>query len=150
MWTQGDEHAGRAGAAFRHASRMEGGSPMARTHHTGGHHVMLSNLVFLLLLGVGTALGGAGDTPRRGGTLRVAAQQTPSLDPTWTSVIATIWISNHYVERLYTTGKDGSPIPMLADGHMVSDDGRVYTFKLRRGVLFHHGKEMTAADVIPS
>lgn len=31
-----------------------------------------------------------------------------------------------------------------------SDDGLVYTFKLRRGVPFHHGKELTAADAVAS
>jgi peptide/nickel transport system substrate-binding protein len=39
---------------------------------------------------------------------------------------------------------------MLAEGHTVSDDGLVYTIKLRRGVPFHHGKELTAADAVAS
>jgi ABC-type transport system substrate-binding protein len=39
---------------------------------------------------------------------------------------------------------------MLADSHTVSRDGLVYTFKLRQGIKFHNGKEMTSEDVVPS
>ena len=39
---------------------------------------------------------------------------------------------------------------MLAEGHSVSDGGRRHVIKLRRGVKFHNGKEMTSADVVPS
>lgn len=38
--------------------------------------------------------------------------------------------------------------PWLAESYTVSDDAMVYTFKLREGVLFHNGAELTADDVI--
>jgi len=38
-------------------------------------------------------------------------------------------------------------IPDLAERWDVSPDGKTYTFYLRRGVKFHHGKPLTARDV---
>ncbi len=36
---------------------------------------------------------------------------------------------------------------VLAESYEVADDGLTYTFKLKEGVLFHDGKELTSADV---
>lgn len=40
-----------------------------------------------------------------------------------------------------------APVPGIAESWTVSDDGLTYTFQLREGVLFHSGRELTAADV---
>jgi peptide/nickel transport system substrate-binding protein len=41
-------------------------------------------------------------------------------------------------------------IPWLAESHSVSEDGKVYTFRLRQAAKFHDGKPVTAADVVYS
>ncbi len=39
-------------------------------------------------------------------------------------------------------------VPGLAEKWEISKDGKVYTFYLRKGVLFHNGEELTAEDVV--
>ena len=40
--------------------------------------------------------------------------------------------------------------PWLATDHTVSADGLIWEFKLREGVKFHDGSEVTGADVVYS
>ena len=93
----------------------------------------------------------AQESPRPGGVLKVAMiGEPPSLDLHSTTAVITQQITWHVYETLYTYDKAYSPIPFLAQGHTVGDGGRRYTIALRRGVKFHNGKEMTAADVVAS
>ncbi len=93
----------------------------------------------------------AQDTPRMGGVLKAAMiGEPPSLDLHATTAVITQQITWHVLETLYTYDKNFNPIPMLAEGHTVTDGGRRYTIALRKGVKFHTGKEMTSADVVPS
>ena len=70
-----------------------------------------------------------------------------SLDPAET-VSNGVSVMNNIYETLLTfnlnTGEFGYA---LAESYSKSDDGLVWTFKLREGVLFHSGGEMTAEDV---
>ena len=87
----------------------------------------------------------------KGGVMRVGnLGEPPALDAHWTTASITETLTNHIYEGLYSLDKDKKPIPMLADSHTVSKDGLVYTFKLRQGIKFHNGKEMTSEDVVPS
>ena len=43
---------------------------------------------------------------------------------------------------------EGKPVLELAKSVSVSDDGLVYTYKLRDDAYFHNGRKMTADDII--
>src|ERR687887_1396345 len=95
--------------------------------------------------------GAAADTPKKGGVLRVGnLGEPPALDAHWTTASITETLTNHLYEGLYSLDASNRPIPMLAEGHTVSRDGLTYTFKLRQGVKFHNGKELSAEDVVAS
>jgi len=71
----------------------------------------------------------------------------PSLDGMVTSSQASRNINMNIYEMLYAFSEEIKPIPVLAESLDISDDGLTYVFKLRQGVKFHNGKEMTSADV---
>src|SRR5882672_5448462 len=117
----------------------------------GGHR--LAALSLIVLISSTTPLDAQApsrEQPRFGGVLKVAVIEPPSLDPHGTTAVLTHQIMRHVLETLYTVDKDWSPIPHLAEGHTVTNGGRQYTITLRKGVRFHNGKEMTAADVVAS
>ncbi|PYM91351.1 MAG: hypothetical protein DME04_19600, partial [Candidatus Rokuibacteriota bacterium] len=91
------------------------------------------------------------DAQKKGGVLKVGnLGEPPALDAHWTTASITEMLTNHIYEGLYSLDNSNRPIPMLAESHTVSKDGLVYTFKLRQGVRFHNGKEMTSEDVVAS
>ncbi|ESX56931.1 ABC transporter substrate-binding protein [Mesorhizobium sp. C416B] len=89
--------------------------------------------------------------PVRGGTLKagmVGGATTDSLDPAvWTSNVPT-FLGRHWAEQLVEVSPSGKVEPALAEAFSSSPDAMVWTFKIRKGVQFHDGKEMTPADVV--
>jgi peptide/nickel transport system substrate-binding protein len=84
-------------------------------------------------------------------TLRIATiGEPPTLDWHLAPVVATYTLAWHVFETLVALDKNFTPKPMLADSWEISPDGLTYTFKLRKGVQFHNGKEMKADDVVAS
>ena len=74
--------------------------------------------------------------------------EPPHLDPTSAAAqaIDSVVYTNIF-EGLTRFMGDGSVVPGLAESWEISDDGTVYTFKLREGVRFHDGTAMDAEDV---
>lgn len=101
------------------------------------------------------ALGGqpvaAGVQPKKGGSLKVAIfGEAPSLDPMFTTATITKNLASQIFEGLVSNDMKLRPQPDLAESYEMSRDGKTATFKLRKGVTFHNGKEMTSADIVAS
>ena len=50
-------------------------------------------------------------------------------------------------EGLIMPGVDGTVVPALAESYEISEDGKTYTFSIRKGVKFHNGNDMDIKDV---
>ncbi|MFD1929180.1 ABC transporter substrate-binding protein [Sporosarcina siberiensis] len=91
------------------------------------------------------------NNPTRGGTLSFAFNaQPPTLDPAATTATATRDISRNIFEQLVTFDSNMNVQPMLAESFEVDVEGNKVVFKLREGIKFHNGEEMTQEDVIAS
>jgi len=74
--------------------------------------------------------------------------EPPGLDPT-TAPSAAIGEVVHYniFEGLTKINMDGSIVPLLAESWTIDPDGKVYTFKLRKGVKFTDGEAFDSSAV---
>jgi peptide/nickel transport system substrate-binding protein len=109
-------------------------------------------LVMVLSGAVAAGVATAQDKPRSGGELVFPVpSEPPSYDAHREQTFGIIHpMAPHYngLLRVDPTDPTGTkPAPDLAESWTVSKDGLVYTFKLRRGVKFHDGSEMTSKDV---
>src|SRR5579884_568471 len=120
---------------------------------TGRHVAILSLALFLTM---GAALRGATttdaqrtlDTPVRGGTLRIGySTNMATFDPTQ-AFYDDWWVMNGTLfNGLYQVDGRGHPqLDLAAAPPVVSPDRKVWTFHLRKGVVFHNGTEATADD----
>ena len=70
-----------------------------------------------------------------------------SLDPHKALAAGTKEILFNVYEGLLKPDSQGNNIPAVAESYTVSEDLMTYTFKLRDGIKFHNGKNVTADDV---
>jgi len=86
---------------------------------------------------------------KQGGSMIVTYKDdVATLDP----AIGYDWQNWSMIKSLFDSLMDYEPgtstlTTDLAESYTISDDGLTYTFKLRAGVKFHNGREMTAEDV---
>ncbi len=85
---------------------------------------------------------------KAGGTLIVGIQGDPSTyNPDSSNDDFTYTVSQNIFNRLVKFDASNKFIPDLADSWEVSDDAKVYTFHLAKGVKWHDGQPFTSADV---
>ncbi|GED30511.1 ABC transporter substrate-binding protein [Brevibacillus centrosporus] len=83
-------------------------------------------------------------------TLRMSFYRTiPALDPAYVGRVT----ESHMVKQIFDTlirydEEKGIFLPHIAHHWEANDDGTEWTLYLRKGVLFHHGRELTADDIV--
>ena len=90
--------------------------------------------------------GGAANNPDH--VLSYPIPNNPTkLDPAAVEDGDTIEVLHQVFEGLVMYDENNELVPNLAESWTVSNDGLTYNFKLKAGVKFHNGREMTAEDV---
>ena len=72
------------------------------------------------------------------------------LDPIWSTAYISLCHGYAVFDALYGLDARGEVQPQMAEGHGVSDDGLVWTIRLREGLKFHDGSPVLARDVAAS
>src|SRR6476659_3519330 len=105
-------------------------------------------VVAMTALAASLALPAAGQARKDSVVLGMVLEPAPGLDPTAASAAAIGEVVHYNVlEGLTKIQMDGSITPLLAESWSIDPDGKVYTFKLRRGVKYHDGEDFDASDV---
>lgn len=89
------------------------------------------------------------ERPARGGTYRRPLGNDPAtLDPARISDVYSRSVAQQIFDGLVKFDRTLTVAPALAQYWKASRDGLTWTFMLRKGVRFHHGREVTADDVV--
>jgi peptide/nickel transport system substrate-binding protein len=110
---------------------------------------IVSALVIFFLL-VSFAIDASAADPKYGGTLRVGVfvSQPSAMDSRYLTVEWSVPSATMVYDGLLQWSAKGyeKPLPWLATSYETKDN-KVWTFRLRKGVKFHNGRELTSKDV---
>lgn len=99
----------------------------------------------------GSPASGSGSNGLSNKILQMAEGSGPeTLDPHKAQGATNSYFLQNVFENLYTRDTAGNVAPQLATSYTASLDGRQYTFKLRKGVMFHNGEPFNADAVVYS
>ena len=114
-----------------------------RTHWTR-HPLARLGLFALAALTIAIGAGPAGAA----GTFRIAVGvDLDTVDPAQMTTTTVGNMVDYVAETLTLLGPDGKVQPWLTESWTISTDGLTYTFKLRKGVVFHDGSPFDAKAV---
>ncbi len=112
---------------------------------------MAAFAVIILLVTSIDADSGTEERIRYGGEYRVPLESEPiSLDPARFSGIYAMNVAANLFDGLVEFDSNLNVVPAIAKVWKISRDRRTYTFRLRNGVRFHNGREVTADDFVYS
>lgn len=94
---------------------------------------------------------GGSAAPHEGGQIDIAwPSQPPTLDPVVVTTSATNAIAYNVFEGLVAMDANLEVKPVLAESYSINADFTQFTFKMRSGVKFQNGTDMTNDDVVAS
>jgi peptide/nickel transport system substrate-binding protein len=109
------------------------------------------SVILLLLAGCSTGNAAEGNKSKGGGEIRVAVpSEPPTLDTHTNTTTISSNVARNIFETLVTMDSNKDIQPMLVESWTESEDNKTIDFVLRKGVLFHNGEELKAADVVAS
>lgn len=89
--------------------------------------------------------------PKEGGSVVLGiTQELDSLDPYLAAAAGTKEVIYNFFDGLVKLTPESKFEPALAESYEFSDDATEYTFKIREGVKFHNGAELSVNDVVYS
>lgn len=108
--------------------------------------------ITLTMLLAASMVSWAGGTPERGAaavdnSIVVVSGVIPTLNP-FGGHKDTGYVTDNIFASLTRFDSNNNIVPYLAESWVVSNQGRTYTFNLRRNAFFHDGTPITAEDVI--
>jgi peptide/nickel transport system substrate-binding protein len=101
--------------------------------------------------GAATDATAAGDTQAAAGNAAIVrigqAGSADTLNPGVAILAEAYTLFELVYDSMFQLQLDGTFTSELAESYTVSDDGKVWTFKIRDGVMFHDGLPLTAEDI---
>jgi oligopeptide transport system substrate-binding protein len=118
-----------------------------------GHHLTRRRLLVAASLAVAVAACGRRDATEvsEGGKrvlLRGNGPDPDSLDPHRARSMEAMVVLRDLFEGLTRLDRDAAPAPAAAESWTLSDDGRIYTFRLRPGLRWSNGEPLVAGDYV--
>src|SRR5258708_34492300 len=108
---------------------------------------MLKRILIGLAMVCSVSAAALAEEPKIGGVVNAVIQpEPPGLMMGLVQNGPTQMVAGNIYEGLLRYSPKLEPQPGLAESWTVSEDGKVYSFKLRKGVTWHDGKPSTSAD----
>ncbi len=116
--------------------------------HKGMARVCAAAGLTLALVGA-THPARSAETPKPGGSAIIAMDPAglSNLNTELTSLSPALYIADLWADGLIARDKLGKFVPHIATSWSISDDGKTYTFNLRKGLKWSDGQAFSSADV---
>lgn len=127
-------------------------NPMSRRQFLAAGSAAATSMILPLAIGPARAsaapLARQEESPRLGGTIRMAYQPPATLNPLFSTAGADQGVERQIYGALVAMTHEPEPQLDLAESVEISEDAREFTFTLREGLVFSDGVPLTSEDVL--